>query len=92
MLNVLAETHRLPDSPELRLHSAPWRNSSSIVALAQKIPAEEAREVLERAEDLVATDGGGDEAEVMGGKGVGGNGDEGSDSGHFCGFCLGRGG
>lgn len=86
VLDVLAETHSFPDNTELRLHGAPWGDSSGGIALAEKVPGEEAGEVLEGTEDLVTADGGGDEAEVVGGEGMGGDGDERSDGGHCGGW------
>lgn len=82
MLDVLANAHCLAHLAKALLHSLPGGDGGGGVALAQEVPAEEAGEVLECAERLVAADGGRYEAEVVGHKGVvyEGVGDHGCDS------------
>lgn len=70
VLGVFAESHCLACGAEGRFNGVPWRDGGRAVAFAEEVPREETREVLERAESLVAAESGGDEAKVLGEEGV----------------------
>lgn len=70
VLEVLANAHDLAGEAELLLDGVPGGHLGRGAVGAQQVPGVEAGEVLERAEDLVAADGGGDEAEVVSHRGV----------------------
>lgn len=65
MLNVLADAHNLAGQTELLLHGVPGGDLGGGAIGAEEVPGVEAGKVLEGAEDLVAADGGGDEAQVV---------------------------
>ncbi|KAH6610662.1 hypothetical protein Trco_000682 [Trichoderma cornu-damae] len=64
VLHVLADAEDLAGEAELLLDGVPGRHLRGRAVGAEEVPGVEAGEVLQRAEDLVAADGGGDEAEV----------------------------
>lgn len=74
VLDVLADAHDLAGEAELLLDGVPGGHLRGGAVCAEEVPGVEAGEVLDRAEDLVAADGGGDEAQVMGHRGVVGEG------------------
>lgn len=91
VLEVLSDAHNLAGEAELLLDGVPGGHLGRGAVGAQEVPGVEAGKVLQRAEDLVAADGGGDEAEVVSHRGVV---DESVDD-HFggfvcCGVCLER--
>lgn len=66
MLDILAETQDLAGKTELLLDGVPRRHLGGRAICAQEIPGVETGEILKRAEELIAADGGGDEAQVVG--------------------------
>jgi len=66
VLGVLADAHDFPGGGKVLLHGLPRRDGGDGVALAHQVPAQKARQVLERPQRLVAADGGGDKAQVVG--------------------------
>ena len=70
VLDILAGAHHLAHHAELLLHRLPWLDRGGRVVGAQKVPGVEAGKVLEKAQELVAADGGGDEFEVVRDRGV----------------------
>ena len=56
VLDVLAQPQRAPHQAELPLDGAPRRDARARRVGAQQVPGVEAREVLDRAQELVATD------------------------------------
>lgn len=70
VLDVFADAHDLAGETELLLDGVPGGHLGGGAVCAEEVPGVEAGEVLDRAEDLVAADGGGDEAQVMGHRGV----------------------
>lgn len=66
VLNVLAEAQDLAGEAELLLDGGPGGDLRWRAVGAQQIPRVEARKVLKYAQQLIATDGGGDEAEIVG--------------------------
>lgn len=70
VLNVLAEAHDLAGEAELLLDGIPGVDGGRGGVGAQQVPAVEAGKVLDQTQDLVAADGGGDEAQVVGYRGV----------------------
>jgi hypothetical protein len=79
VLDVLAEAHGLARESELLLDSLEGLDGRGGGIGAVQVPRVEAREVLDGAEELVAADGCGDEAEVVRERGVV---DDGVDDGH----------
>lgn len=70
VLEVLADAHDFAGEAELLLDGVPGGHLGRGAVGAQEVPGVEAGKVLEGAEDLVAADGGGDEAEVVSHRGV----------------------
>ena len=56
MLHILAHPHQLPREPELSLDGSKHGDARSAMAFAVEVKGEEARKVLDCAEELVATD------------------------------------
>jgi len=65
VLDVLADAEDLPRQAELLLDGFEGRDGGGRAVGAEEIPGIKAREVLQGAEKLVATDGGGDEFLVV---------------------------
>ncbi|KND86441.1 hypothetical protein TOPH_08930 [Tolypocladium ophioglossoides CBS 100239] len=70
VLDGLAEAQDLAGEAEVLLEGVPGGHLGGGAVGAQQVPGVEAGEVLDGAEELVAADGGGDEAEVVGHRGV----------------------
>jgi hypothetical protein len=70
VLDVLAEAHDLAGEAELLLEGVPGQDGGGEGVGAEEVPGVEAGKVLDGAEELVAADGGGDELEVVGHRGV----------------------
>ena len=66
VLNVLADAHEFADEAKLLLGGGPGGDGGGGAVGAGEVPGVEAGKVLDRAEDLVAADGRGDELEVVG--------------------------
>lgn len=65
VLNVLAESHNLADQAELLLDGIPRDDLGGCAVGTEQVPGVEAGEVLKGSQELVATDGCGDEAQVV---------------------------
>lgn len=70
VLDVLAEAKDLADEAELLLDGIPGGDLGGAAVGTEEVPGVEAGEILEDAHELVAADGGGDEAQVVGHRGV----------------------
>lgn len=70
MVDVLADAEDLAHEAELLLEGVPGGDFRGGAVGAQEVPGVEAREVLDCAHELVATHGGGDEAQVVSHRGV----------------------
>ena len=70
VLNILADAEELAGEAELGLEGGEGGGGAAGRVGAEEVPGVEAGEVLDRAEELVAANGGGEELEVVGHRGV----------------------